>query len=291
MSILSVNLSTVNAQQLLTSSNEPFQIMPTRTGFINLDKFKEVAKSSEPRPILIHTGYDFSPFSLNAINPNSYASKLLINNLKLCSLINADYVLIHGPDTTSKLSYFIHGLAFLKQLYIEYTKNTNIKLCIEIPAFKKDLYQTIDQLYNQDTLNLKVIQFIKECLNECIKNDFSIVLDTAHLYANGLTTQQQIELLQEYSSHYKYIHLNGNCKNVHEPDEHTILNPDNFKTLNSFKPNKIPDADLLLSEVAKLNKICISEEKCNDYDYFKNIADKYKFNLVSRQIIINSVHK
>lgn len=293
MSILSVNMSTVNTSSIILNLNEPFQIMPVRTGFINLDKFKIAPKSSEPKPILIHTGYDFSPFSINGLNPNSYAVKLLYNNLDLLEKINADYVLIHGPDTTSKLSYFMQGLAFIKQCTLNYYTSKKLppkfKICIEIPAFKKDLYNTINSLYNDSTLNLKVIQFIKECLNECVKNGFSIVLDTAHLYANGLSTSQQIELLKEYSDYYKYIHLNGNCKNAYEPDEHTILNPNGLKS--TFKPNKIPDVSLLLSEISKLNKICISEEKCNNYDYFKNLADTYDFKLVSQKIITNSVHK
>lgn len=275
--------------------SQPFQIMPTRQRFINLDNYPISPKLSPSAPsknILIHTGYDFNIFSEKGISVNSYAKQLLKNALEFKQRINGDFVLIHGPDTESKLKYFIAGLGAVKYVESKFhdVTHTRSHICIEMPAFKSDLFTVIDALYrNKPTKNERIFTFINEYLTTCINNNFDIVLDTAHLYANGLTTDQIIKLCKDYYDHYKYIHLNGNCKDIYKPDEHTIFDPEGlYKSLN-FKQNLILNSDKLLTEIAKLNKICISEEKCNSVDYYKYISNKYGFKLVDDKIIINSV--
>ena len=49
------------------------------------------------------------------------------------------------------------------------------------------------------------------------------------------------------------------------------------------RSGNIPDSDLLLKKAAELmnknNKICISEQKCNDVEYFRKLAKDYGFKL------------
>ena len=227
--------------------------MPTRFNFINYLKFN---KTTSPTNILLHTGYDFKPWTSEFAIKTNYQYLLFQNYIDTSKYLNVKQLLIHGPDSIETLPFLSYTLSLLKY----YNKN-NINISIEMPAFTKSIYTSINK---SDMLN-----FIRSYFNECVKYGFEIVIDTAHLYSNGLEVDDMIKILNEFKNNYTFIHLNGNEHDKYTKDKHTTFT----------KNNKIKDIDKLLKYVSKLNKICISEQKCNDMKYFKNIAEKYGFKL------------
>jgi hypothetical protein len=256
-SSLSFTITTSNGT-FQTLKDKTFQIMPTRTRIVNYKKFKPI---NEPTNILLHTGYDVRPWSQEIFNPSSYQLSLIDSYITTSKILNVKEILIHGPDTPERIEYLISGLKLLKSL------NTKIPFVIEMPAF-------CQSMFNDQYMNNKY-EFIKSYFNTCVTEGFNIVPDTAHLYANGLTTKEIIEILNIFKDDYTFIHLNGNSKPQYKHDKHTTLTP-----LTGYETNKIESSEELLSHVAKLNKICISEQKCNNLKYFTELANKYGFKLI-----------
>lgn len=284
MSILTFNIS-VKDKDFIKTCNEPFQILPIRTGFINVNNYRE--NFGDNRNILIHTGYDFRYWLSDTKNS---ASKIWIqlNNYKvLCNKIKADSVLIHGPSSIPEYENITNSYDLFENKDIKQLQNH--KLSIEISRFTRDM---IEDIRND---HVSFFDFMCEYINKFTKISFSyvgmldIVFDTAHLYADGLCVDDMIKLFKIYEDYYKYIHLNGNCNPMYAKDEHTIMTN---CVEEGRKPNMIgsqEDIDKLLYTVASLNKICISEEKHTNYNYYQSIAKKYGFNLVSEKLCSLSV--
>lgn len=283
---------------------QTFQIMPIRSGILNPFKFKQFTNKTN---ILLHTGYDFHPFQLEIFNPLGKQSQLLKSYLETCERIHVDQLLIHGPDQPNSLKYFESGLTILKayldnfnlnlknQFSSQFLNSENIEnqnqnqnqyklqICIEMPAFTKSMYSTnINSKSNEIEFNglsrNNIYDFVLSYFETVIKFGFDIVIDTAHLFSNGLNTQEIINILDIFKDNYKYIHLNGNCNPQFKKDEHTTLTD-----CQGYKKNLIPNPELLLKKVSELmnvnNKICISEQKCNNVDYFKKLSKEYGFKL------------
>ena len=260
--------------------NQTFQIMPIQHGNLNPFRFKLFTGKTN---ILLHTGYDFHPFQVEIFNPLGKQAEKLKSYLETCKRIHADQLLIHGPDQPSSLKYFEAGLTILKSYLKDFSNSgeVDLQICIEMPAFTKSMYCRCDELQWSGlniAANNNIYDFIISYFETVIKFEFDIVIDTAHLFSNGLTTQQIINILEMFKNNYKYIHLNGNCNQQFKKDEHTTLMP-----CPGYKKNLIPDSDLLLKKVTELmnnnNKICISEQKCNDIEYFRKLAKDYGFKL------------
>lgn len=252
-------------------NNIPFQIMPTQRTPLNYLRFPEITDSFKNQ-ILLHTGYDVRPFSQDILLSTSYQHILLKSyilasqRLGLTNSNNASFsqLLIHGPDSEESAKYLRTTLPILK----EYSLSSNINICIEMPAFSKSLFQVIPSDSN--------FEFIEEYFKTIIEYNLPIVIDTAHLYSNGLTVEQMITLLKEFENNYTFIHLNGNSRDMFKKDKHTT-----FIKLPGFEENKIKDIDILLNYISKIDKICISEQKCNDLDYFNKLGKTYGFNVIN----------
>lgn len=256
-SILSFTITTTNGT-FQTLKNKTFQIMPTRTKLVNYKKFK---KLNEQTNILLHTGYDVRPWGQEIFSPSSYQLSLINSYITTSEILNVREILIHGPDTLERTEYFTCGLKLLKSL------NTSIPFVIEMPAFCQNMFN--DKYFKNKN------DFIKSYFNTCVNEGFNIVPDTAHLYANGLSTDEIIDILDIFKDNYTFIHLNGNSKPQYKHDKHTTLTP-----LIGYESSKIETPEKLLSYISKLNKICISEQKCNNLKYFNDLADKYNFKLI-----------
>jgi hypothetical protein len=144
-----------------------------------------------------------------------------------------------------------------------------LQICIEMPAFCKSMYSILNQS--------DIYDFTLSYFNEAVKKGFDIVIDTAHLFSNGLETNQIIDILEIFKNNYKFIHLNGNAHAKFKKDKHTTLTscPD-------FEPNLIPKSNLILEKVSILmnsGKVCISEQKCNNITYFNKLSKQYNFKL------------
>ena len=308
--MLSYHISSSQGKfQSIPIQHQTFQIMGAQRGVLSTSKYKQVGDSVKTN-IVLHTGYDFYPFQAKMFSPGSYQVELLKGYFNVCRKVHIDQLLIHGPEKPEHLKFYEAGLTILKSYLDDFnaslnsfnsTTNSNstnsnstssitnsnsstiksqyqLQICIEMPVLCKSMYSSNDSLGFSGLTPKNVYSFVLSYFETAIKFGFDIVVDTAHLYGNGLSTEEMINILEMFKNNYKYIHLNGNCNPQFTKDEHTTLTD-----CPEFKPNLIPNVDLLLKEVAKLmnenNKICISEQKCNNIKYFKSLANKYKFKL------------
>ena len=228
----------------------PCQMMPVQRSYLRESQAKPINKEN----ILIHTSYVTRPFSNNSL---SVMSKTF-HNLELYHKISKD-ILVHGPANVNEYNNFGLGLSFLNKL--------PNKTHIEIPSFSKELLQIIDNHF----------EFINNYLDSVVNNNFPIVLDTAHLHANGLNTKEMILLFDKYKNNYKYIHLNGNTKSKFLSDVHCPI---------TSELNKMTNIDLLLKSLPK-DKIIISESPCHDWNYWVDLCKKYDFKLVDFDEALN----
>ena len=228
----------------------PCQYMPAQRSYLKMEQAKPINKED----ILIHTSYVTRPFSTNGLNQMSKTMR----NLKLYHQMSTD-ILVHGPSNPDEYNNFGLGLGLLNKL--------QHKTHIEIPSFSKQLIALMDEPY----------KFIDEYLKFIVDNNFPIVLDTAHLHANGLSTQEMIELFDKYKNNYKYIHLNGNEKAKYLSDIHCPI---------TSETNKIKHVDKLLKALPK-DKIIISESPCGDWDYWVNLSKKYGWKLIEFNKYLN----
>lgn len=253
-------------------NNIPFQIMPTQRTPLNYLRFPEITDSFKNQ-ILLHTGYDVRPFSQDILSSTSYQHILLKSYILSAQRLGLNtnsnntsfsQLLIHGPDSEESAKYLKTTLPILK----EYSTTSNINICIEMPAFSKSIWNVVPYESN--------FEFIEEYFRTVIEYKLPIVIDTAHLHSNGLNVEQMITLLKEFEDNYTFIHLNGNSRDMFKKDKHTT-----FTELSGFENNKIKDADNLLAYVSKIDKICISEQKCNNLDYFNKLGKTYGFNVIN----------
>ena len=269
--MLSYTISTSQNKFQSPRINQCFQIMPTRTGLLNSCKYNSNTANTN---ILLHTGYDFHPFQQEIFNPLSYQAQLLKSYLETCKQLKVNQLLIHGPDQPKNLEFYTAGLTILKSYLNDFNSNSveskyKLQICIEMPAFCKSMYSILNQS--------DIYDFTLSYFNEAIKKGFDIVIDTAHLFSNGLETNQIIDILEIFKNNYKFIHLNGNAHGKFKRDKHTTLTP-----CSNFEPNLIPKSNLILEKMSKLmnsGKICISEQKCNNIEYFNKLAKEYNFKL------------
>lgn len=278
-SIITFNKSIINREDFKTNKS-PYQILPGRNYLYDslINSFENLNIDFENK-ILIHTTFITRPFSSKSYETenNLKSCKSNLNQyIKLCNVLKTKYILIHGPMNEDEFNNFNKGLDLLNDVY----KYTDLIICIEIPAFASSLIKLIK---NNDYYN-----FCKDYLNKVINYKtnnfkFQIVIDTAHLHTNGLNYKEMINLLDYFKNNYDFIHLNGNMKDK-------FKYPDNHIHINSID-DKIQHSRRLLIYISKLNKICICEntddnleDKENNFNYWKNISEKYNYNLVDYNI-------
>jgi len=246
----------------------PFQILPTQRTPLNYLKFPELTDSlKQNSQFILHTGYDVRPFSKDILSSTSYQHILLKSYILSAKRLfdnSKSQLLIHGPASDVAAQYLTTTLPILK----EYSENENVNICIEMPAFDKSL----NNIVASDNFN-----FIEEYFKTIIEYGFEIVIDTAHLHSNGLTSEQMVKLLDEFKHKYTFVHLNGNARDMFKKDKHTIFNE--IGNIPGFETNKIKNSEILLQYLGKANTICISEQKCDSIEHFTNY-EKYGFNVI-----------
>jgi endonuclease IV len=217
---------------------QPCQIMPRR----NQGLYDISSINIEPgnENVLIHTSYITHIWSNKAFEYHSNQWLNLKNYFKLAQKIGSKYVLVHGPQSKEEYDLMYEGLKWLHNNFDEYM--TDIKLVIEIPAFTKSFHMNIIDKYD----------FIDKYLQTLVDNGFDIVLDTAHLYANGLNCEQMVQLIDKYKSNFNWIHLNGNSKTQFTSDKHVFV----LDESNKFGS----EVEVLLKKISELNNcICVLE--------------------------------
>lgn len=272
-SVLTFNISCKD-KKFISNLEEPVQIMPMSRGYIKDSILKLYNKYSEKensnydkkldKKLLVHAAYPILIFNSRCFETENKIVDSLKTYFKLCDKIGASHFLVHGPKSTSEYANFELGLKLLKDLQIE--SKTNVKICIEMPSFTKEfLNSDIDFDF----------KFFEEYFNLIISFGFEIVLDTAHLWNNGLDTIHMIRLLKNYENDYTWIHFNGNSKEQFTSDKHVPM---------FSQDNKIQDCEKLIKVCSELGKICVCEIVYKNLSEWKNFAQKYDFNLISETV-------
>lgn len=239
----------------------PVQIMPMARGYVK-STILNLYKEHTPRLMLVHASYPTLAFNIRAFEVDNPIVESLKVYLRYCDKIGASHFLIHGPRSSAELENLDLGLKLLSDLHSE--SNAKVKICVEMPAFTKELMKTGPN----GKLEFK---FFEQYFNKIIEYGFEIVIDTAHLWSNGLTAIEMIRLLKNYEENYTWIHFNGNCKPMYTSDKHTYM---------FAADNKITDNEKLSEECAKLGKICVCEIVYKNSKEWKTFAEKYNFDLV-----------
>lgn len=272
-SIISFNASTSDKQKLYDLGDVPFQIMPGGRSSLStsdISKFKEMKNEN----ILIHSSYITRPFNSEISN----ITKVNLQNYSvLAHKLGTQDILIHMPSSISELQSFAIGIEAINKYIIE-----NKCIChLETNPLTKDLIQLLKidksnafKIYNTYTDTLW------KSIPEKIRDKFRIVVDTAHLYANGLTIDQMIEYIEKWKKNIKYIHFNGNANSIFTRDLHVPMYSER---------NKFTDIEKLSNYVSKNKFILIAEDSTikGTYDEWKNYCEKYGLEIVKYSEILS----
>lgn len=263
--MISFNATTTNNEEL-SKLTCPFQIMPGGRSSLStqqISKFIEMKNNN----ILIHASYITRPFSSDISNITRIN---LRNYTVLAKKLGTKDILIHMPSSVMEVSNFTNGLACINKEVID-----NDCIChLETNPLTKDLFKYLDmnkdnayEMYND------YVESLWSAIPSKYRSKYRIVVDTAHLHANGLTTDEMIKFLDRWRAHIKYVHFNGNNNGIFTRDLHVPM----------YMPkNQIKDTDKLAKYMAKEKLIGIAEDSTikGDYDSWKEFCDKYKLELV-----------
>jgi endonuclease IV len=252
----------VSDKLFIRNTTEICQILPVQRGFLNDKIIETYYKGINNRNnVLIHVSYMCRLFSPAAFTYESKIKALLRQYIKLAKRIRTNDILIHGPSNTNEFKNFVTGLELIKST-VE-SENYKGSIHIEIPCFSKELLESMSNKF----------KFCEEYLDTISKFNFGIVFDTAHTFNNGLTNEEVIKLMKKYNKYVTWVHLNGNIRPPSTSDNHCPM----------FDPkNLIPDYIQFCSDIAKLNKKCISETIHKEYKDWEDFCKQTNFKLVSK---------
>lgn len=245
MSILTFNLSVVDKKNI-TSINEPFQIMPSTRNMLSDKTISAYPKCNNDK-IIIHMNYITRVFKKDALENDSSERYSLRQHVKLANKLGTKNILIHMPSNENELSNL--GAGF-KVMYDELVAKGLI-VHLEIASWSKSLMNTLEiQKGDPKEYVTNFITKVVGYMNAFPPNSFYIVMDTAHLFANGCEVDDTIYIMNKFKDRCKYMHLNGNVNGKFTTDSHTPMFASN---------NKIKDWDKLSKFCASLNIVCIAE--------------------------------
>lgn len=244
----------------LETTDYPIQILPKQIGLVNL---KEYPIRTTKSNILIHTPYNF-------VVKDKYNDGYLNNYIQLYRKLNAKQLLIHGANKLISFESFDTHLQYLSNM----SKLYSVEIGIEIIRFTQSFIDYINENYKS------MLEFIDSYFGMIVKHQLSIIIDTAHMYANGLTTTETIKLIHKYHENIQFIHLNGNSNKPYTKDKHVSI---------FSEKNKIDNIDKLISSISSYNIILISEMKCchtlEEYNEYKEFMSKYSIDMPDESII------
>lgn len=261
MSIITFNKSTTDREDFLLN-HSPYQIVPLHDKFFYPAYLKTLPEPSFSNNILIHSSFTTRPFSNKQLR-NDYCNTNLRGYNSIADRLKTKYILFHGPANPEEFDNFKDGLSDIDKCF------NNKIICIEIPAFTKAMNEMINK-FNVSHYDF-IDKYFKTVIDYSGKNEFQLVIDTAHMHANGLNGKEMFKLMEKYCDWYDFIHMNGNIKDKFKPDVHTQLDSIN---------DKIEFSEYLLRKIVSLNKICVCETKDGDYEYYEEISKEYGYGLV-----------
>jgi endonuclease IV len=171
----------------------------------------------------------------------------------LAEALHTKNILIHLPANLNEYNNLNIGFEIIQS---ELGDDFNIHL--EIPAWAKTLH------------HISRVDYYDE-IDKYMKPNYNYVFDTAHLFANGYTTEEIINLFKKYDT--KYCHLNGNLRSRYCSDSHTAIFSEN---------NKIPDWKEICLYLSQTKIICIAEmtKENRIWNEWENFCCEKNFKLV-----------
>lgn len=270
--LLTFNKSITNRGDFAIDRN-PYQIMPERSRFITDPFVKSFPQCDKENDILIHVSYITRPFSSTyiACDRISNLRSGLAGYVNLAKRLNTKHILIHGPDNADGWSNLGIGMGIIRDAI----KGTNIMIHIEVPSMSVELLKSLRTSLEKeswDSANSLYIDSILQFKNE-LNGQLRIVLDTAHLHANGMNGEQIGQAIESYRNDSVFVHLNGNERAQFTHDSHCQI----FSTL-----NKIPNVDKLMKFVSEIPLIYVAENNkhSSSYDEWKGFCTKHNLDIV-----------
>lgn len=270
--MISFNASTVNKEEL-SKLNCPFQIMPGGRNSLSSKQIDEFIDMKNPN-ILIHSSYITRPFSsditnITRINLRNYAT--------LAHKLGTKDVLIHMPSSVMELTNFVNGLACINKELID-----NGCIChLETNPLTKDLFKYLSM--NKDNAFDKYENYVEaiwESIPKKYIKNYRIVVDTAHLHANGLNTEEMIRFMDKWKEQIKYVHFNGNANTIFTRDLHVPM---------YMNKNQLKEVNKLAEHLYKEKLIGIAEDSTvkGSYEGWVEFCEKYKLRLVENNDIFS----
>lgn len=264
-SIITFNKSCVDREDFKTN-HSPYQIVPVHDSFMNDKCINSYELGMFENDILIHASFVSRPFGDKQCETDKGIYNIMQYD-RFATKIRSKYILFHGPANTEEYNNFEKGLKCIDKWC------NNKIICIEIPAFASSLHNYVKKSGKSCYEFVdSYLEFIAKYAS-CKDNEIQMVIDTAHLHANGLSGKEMIMLLEKYKECYDFIHMNGNIKDQFKPDVHVQLDSEN---------DKIEQSEYLLSHIVNLDKICVCETKDGEYEYYEDIAKEYGYEIVEK---------
>ena len=272
MSILTFNLSVADKDNV-ASVSEPFQIMPATRTIIS-DKQIDAYHNMTNTNIILHMNYITRVFKAEAIESNSKERYSLQQYVKLATKLGTKNILLHLPSSSSEMSNLGIGM---KVMYDEIIRK-NMILHLEIPSWTKEYIR--DLHINTSASETNTTALVTEYLTKVVKiidsfpkDSCFIVLDTAHLFANGCEANDMIAIVTKFRPYMRYLHLNGNVNYKFTSDSHVPM---------FSGKNKIKNFDQLCTVIASANLICIAEvtKEGAEWKDWETFANSFGFKLV-----------
>lgn len=251
--MLTFNLSVAGDKSFMTELHDPYQIMPATQAILSNKTLNSYTHCDNPG-ILIHINYVTRPFSEKALIPLSFARENLQMYAALADKIGTKNILIHMPCTSSEMDSIGFGMKVILDIFRE----KEYVIHFEIPSFKADFVKR----------TIPAHEYISDYLDEVIsyshhfhENCFKIVMDTAHLFANGCNVDDMILLIEKYKTYIEYIHLNGNCYQQYHSDKHVPI----YSAANKF----VSEVDKLMNYL-KSSLFIMVAENTSEHDTWEN---------------------
>lgn len=269
-SLLTFNASVANKKVISDLSDSSFQIMASTRNYLTTQTINSYPKTSNPN-LLLHMNYITRPFNNNAIEADSRERVSLRQYAKLAERVGTKDILIHMPTNPTEYKNIAQGLSVIGDELL----SKGLIVHLEIAPWTQEMI-TLKKIRN----NKNVVSYISAFVDEIIshfshypKNSLRIVFDTAHLYALGAESADQIVLYRKYRQWMKYAHLNGNVNNKLTSDSHAPIMSDK---------SKLKDWEKLCECLAHLGLICVAEitKFGKEWSEWENFAKRFGFDLV-----------
>ena len=272
MSVLTFNLS-VTDKDNIASVSEPFQMMPaTRT--IMSDKQIEAYKNAANDKIILHMNYVTRVFKPEAIEVESKERYSLRQYVKLATKLGTRNILLHLPCSSSEMSNLGIGMKVMHDEIIR----KNMILHLEIPSWTKEYIKelglnTSNSEGNGTEAVIDYLTKVLKIIESFPKDSCFIVLDTAHMFANGCEADDMISIVRKFRQYMRYLHLNGNVNYKFTSDSHVPM----FSA-----KNKIKNYEGMSSAIASEGLICVAEvtKEGGEWKDWEDFAEKFGFRLV-----------